>query len=369
MADQSKIEWTDATWNPIAGCSPVSPGCAHCYAATMARRLEAMGQEKYAGTAERRGKVNVFTGVVRLDERALPLPLEWLRPRRIFVSSMSDLFHERVPDEWIARVFAVMALCPDHTFQVLTKRPERMADFFRAPQPWIASEIRLRIEGLPHNSRWRREANRYGATARAIETGRFEGCGTAAWPLENVWLGTSVEDQERADERIPWLLQTPAAVRFLSCEPLLGPVSLAADWMHLRCPRCGRHEPYCECDGPRGEYGLPPLIDWVIAGGESGPRARPVHPAWVRGLLRQCQAAGVPFFFKQWGEWLPTPVWSGRHGHRFIPIAGGGADETAVCVERVGKKAAGRLLDGREWNEFPQAANEPQRRGDAERGA
>jgi protein gp37 len=320
VGDASKIEWTDATWNPIAGCSPVSPGCTHCYAATMARRLAAMGQAKYAGTAERRGKVDVFTGVLRFDEAALEQPLRWKKPRRIFVNSMSDLFHESIALDWpdrIEQVFDVMVRCPQHTFQVLTKRPELMSRFVNR---WL-----LRQDGKESPP------------------------GTVK-PLPNVWLGTSVEDQQRADERIPWLLKTPAAVRFLSCEPLLGPVA------------CGQWLVASEEPPGHGPLTTGHRLHWVIAGGESGHQARPMHPEWARGLRDQCQAAGVPFFFKQWGEWRPwvgmnldqirKPAMSmtpdGRTSRGKEPMLEGG--ELLSCC---GKKVAGRTLDGREWSEFP----------------
>ena len=310
MGDKSAIEWTDATWNPVTGCSKVSPGCAHCYAATLAPRLARMGQRGYTELpwVPENAAANVF-----LHEDRLQLPLRWTRPRRVFVNSMSDLFHELVPDEFIDRVFAVMAQASHHTFQVLTKRPERM----RA---------------------WAAEWSATGDAEVGIHDGVF-GMHTGArfangiyrpWPLPNVWLGTSVENQTWADRRIPLLLDTPAAVRFLSCEPLLGPVDL-----RLRHPVMtdladldpGRDERY------RGTYPFRGVtadavtrrhhwIDWVIVGGESGPDHRPVDPAWVRSMRDQCVATGVPFLFKQWG---------GRTS-----------------------KSGGRELDGRTWDEYPE---------------
>lgn len=223
MGDRSQIEWTDATWNPTTGCTKVSQGCKHCYA-------ERIFHRPYPGRK--------FTDVRTHPDR-LRQPLSWQRPRRIFVNSMSDLFHEDVPDEFIMQVFFIMAAAGRHTFQVLTKRPRRMLDWFA----------------------W------------------FEACKPAYDrndPYSNVWLGVSVENQEAADERIPLLRQTPAAVRFLSCEPLLGGMDIS---------------PYLRS------------VDWVIAGGESGPGARPADLAWFRSLRDQCAAAGVPFFMKQmWGE-------------------------------------------------------------------
>jgi protein gp37 len=314
MSDKSKIEWTDATWNPVTGCSKVSEGCRNCYALTFAERFRGT-----PGHYFERG----FDVTLRPDK--LDQPLRWRRPRRIFVNSMSDLFHPEVSDDFIDQVFAVMALAPQHTFQMLTKRPERMAEYFRHHYRHAKVEIE--------------------AAAISIDAGvEEEEEVTFDWPLPNVWLGVSVENQKAADERIPLLLQTPAAVRFLSCEPLLGPVDLdrwvVSDAMGV----------------PIGHE-----IDWVIVGGESGPGARPVHPDWVRSLRDQCQAAGVPFFFKQQGEWCWSNTGSDRIG--FVapdgkwgasqPFGWGADYPGSVSIWRVGKKAAGRLLDGRTWDEFP----------------
>jgi protein gp37 len=263
MTDRSAIEWTQATWNPVTGCDRISPGCDHCYALTLAARLKAMGQAKYQtdGRPPTSGPgfgVAVHTG-------ALAEPLRWRRPRRIFVNSMSDLFHARVPEAFIAEVFAVMAAAGHHIYQVLTKRPTRMARL-------LASDAfpELVFQTAAH----RHEVK------------------TLTWPLPNVWLGISIE-LDRFCWRADRLRQTPAVVRFLSCEPLLGPL------------------PSLDLAG----------IDWVIVGGESGPGARPMHPAWARQLRDQATAAGVAFFFKQWGGRTP--------------------------------KAGGRTLDGRTWDQYP----------------
>lgn len=242
MASGSAIEWTNATWNPVTGCTKISQGCKNCYAERMAVRLQAMGQPNYA---------NGFQ--VTVQEHMLDLPLSWKKPRLVFVNSMSDLFHKDVPTEFIRRVFAVMERAPHHTFQVLTKRADRL----RA----IAADL--------------------------------------PWP-GNVWMGVSVEDQRAANERVPHLLLTPAAVRFLSCEPLLGPIRFEA------IPAWG---------------GALDSLHWVIVGGESGPGARPMDPEWARTIRDQCLRAGVPFFFKQWGG--------------------------------VNKAKTGRELDGRTWDEMP----------------
>ncbi len=247
MAGSSSIEWTEATWNPVTGCDQVSAGCDHCYAMALAKRLKAMGNPRYQldGRAETSGPGFGIT----LHPDVLEVPARWRRPRVIFVNSMSDLFHPRVPEAYIGEVFAAMARSPQHTFQILTKRPKRMA----------AVVSRLQPASLPH-----------------------------------VWLGTSVESSDVL-ERVDSLRRTPAAIRFLSLEPLLGPL------------------PGLDLTG----------VSWVITGGESGPRARPIDPAWVYEIRDRCQAAGVAFFHKQWGGRTP--------------------------------KAGGRELDGRTWDEMPVA--------------
>jgi protein gp37 len=245
MATNSSIEWTEATWNPVAGCTVFSPGCTNCYAMRLARRLEAMGQPKYAGTTRLSGGRAKWNGIVRVDEESLKLPASWKTGRMIFVNSMSDLFHEKVPFGFIKRVFAAMRETPQHTYQVLTKRAERLA------------ELSSRLE----------------------------------WPA-NVWMGVSVESRDYVP-RIDNLRLSGAKVKFLSLEPLLGPLDrLILD-----------------------------EIDWVITGGESGPGARQMDPRWVRSIRDQCVNAGVAFHFKQWGG--PN------------------------------KKKTGRSLDGRTWDELP----------------
>ena len=234
MATGTKIEWTQATWNPVTGCTQVSLGCQHCYAKRMANRLQAMGQKRYR---------NGFEPTLHYD--LVDLPRHWAQSRIVFVNSMSDLFHEQVPLEFIQQVFDTISQCPRHTFQILTKRSTRLAEL--APQ--------------------------------------------LIW-YPNIWMGVSVEDRH-ALNRVGDLVAVPAAVRFISCEPLLGPVNNI------------------------------PLnsIDWVIVGGESGPKARPMQPEWVESIWQQCQEASIPFFFKQWGG--------------------------------VQKKRAGRLLHGRTYDEMP----------------
>lgn len=393
MADGTGIEWTDATWNPIRGCSRVSEGCRHCYAETVAARFSGPGQP-YAGLArfvDRPGGAREarWTGTVRIVEGQELTPLRWQRPRRIFVNSMSDLFHENVPDDAIDRILAVMALAHWHTFQVLTKRPKRMRQYFAEKwQPAPAREVTIAGETISVPAE-KRPGDRWDQVDRAIDElttqGRMfdqdrfwtpEGAliGRPAWPrqpLPNLWLGVSVEDQAAADERIPHLLATPAAVRFISAEPLLGPVDVRWSLGHPIGIAAGFLE--------RGSFspGLETLhpLDWIIAGGESGPGARPVHPQWINSLRDQCAAAGTAFFFKQWGEFHP----SAAHDHEAmgclrtpeaINIAGDReyrpSEQFRLITSelgwagmcRVGKKAAGRLLDGRTHDAMPGARHD-----------
>lgn len=287
----TKIEWTDKTWNPLTGCQVVSPGCTFCYAKTMHERFNGPGS---------------FDTVTLHPER-LGQPLKWRKPSRVFVNSMSDLFHQDVPDEYIARVFAVMGRASRHTFQVLTKRHARMRTLLSSPM--FRRRMYDNLVSIDHT--WI-SANRLG------------------WPLPNVWLGVSVEDQQWADTRIPALLATPAAVRFLSCEPLLGPVNLSGYILagHRLHTTDGRWHDDCAACVRRRTCGGNGTVDWVIVGGESGPGARPMHPNWARSLRDQCQAAAVPFLFKQFGS----------HD---------------AAGKRMSKHAAGRELDGRTWDEYP----------------
>ena len=474
----TKIEWTDEVWNPTTGCDRTSPGCDNCYALTMAKRLKGMGQAKYQTDGDPRTSGPGFGIATHAD--ALTEPLRWKKPRRVFVNSMSDLFHARVDREFLARVFAVMADTPQHTYQILTKRPERAArilgerckcghpngEHFRAAMEWAAT---------PHSETY----------VPGLKPSIYH---RAGWPLPNVWIGTSVENQKYADLRIPSLMKTPAAVRFLSCEPLLGPVDLSAwmppifpvaaeqapatwaewtwpDWVPARVreeiesfwgagqgrsPRDWIRDMHHQGAPPHGvtlrmddgfgpnprqvtgryvhawnnigrlvldddptrEYAYTSFgprdwerargIDWVIAGGESGPRARAVHPDWMRRLRDQSVAADVPFFMKQWGEWGPAPFivrvcdpkvgWKGTEeelavakrdseargashvhtggwhevngereywlheiGHKPWSLERCGLPSGHEPIRRWGKKQAGRELDGRTWDEFPTA--------------
>lgn len=303
MADKSAIEWTDASWTPIRArnmktgkigwhCEHDTTGCEFCYSEAFNKRL-GTGLPFKPG---HRKDIELF-----LDETMLMQPLRWKKPRMIFVCSMTDLFADFVNDNWIDCVFAVMALCPQHTFQVLTKRAERMREY--------VSEI----VGDPQ--RFTKYAARGCAIARLFGREREV---PVRMPLPNVWLGVSAERQQEADERIPHLLQTPAAIRFVSCEPLLGPIDLDCpdiDWMK-----------YPEGNGIVGNK---LKFDWIIVGGESGPGARRMDARWARSLRDQCEQADIPFFFKQWGA------------------------HDSETFDRVGKKSAGRLLDGKEHNTFP----------------
>lgn len=412
----SRIEWTEKTWNPIVGCSVVSPGCTNCYAMKMAARILNMNAGRALdkarsvaagfidyGTPEQReqylaalrsepshydGTVStvkgkaVWSGKVALaPERVLLEPLRRKTPTMWFVNSMGDLFHEDVSDEWIDRVFAVMALCPQHTFQVLTKRSGRMRAYFTAHRR-VAPLFEKHTTGPTPVQRIQ------ALVCDFVRLGRFQPQGYGPvyaedlakardrlhpLPLPNVWLGVSAEDQRRADERIPDLLSTPAAMRFVSAEPLLGPINFDAVRVTAALGFFGsalrwHHRGHCH-----EQEGIPyPTLDWVIVGGESGPNARPMHPDWVRSIRDQCKAADVPFFFKQWGEWeiasqsngyiggvMPETGerfrWIGKSGQSYVFRAP--ENDDCYAVSKVGKKRAGRLLDGREWNEMPAYAS------------
>ncbi len=335
MGDRSTIEWTDATWNPITGCTLVSDGCRNCYAARLAAtRLKNHPSRK--GLARINGSgVAKFTGEVRLNEGWLDQPLRWRRPRRIFVCAHGDLFHESVPDAWIDQVFAVMAHAPQHVFQVLTKRPLRALFYLSNPTTlgriWacLANPHPLFRHGNPDLSRW---------------------------PLRNLWLGTSVEDQATADERVPLLLDAAAVVRFVSYEPALGPV----DFRNIEPAERYERDALTGFDFDQG--GVRQRIDWVIAGGESGPGARPAHPDWFRKVRDDCAAAGVPFLLKQWGAFLHEDQRDADGRDLHDAWRGGGDDgdrgwhhwDDGSASLRIGKKAAGRLLDGQAHDAFPE---------------
>lgn len=272
MADNTGIEWTDATWNPVTGCTEVSPGCDHCYAKTFA--------ERWRGTPGHYFE-NGFDVQLRPDK--LDLPLRWRKPRRIFVNSMSDLFHDRVPDTYIAEVWAVMAWSPHHTYQVLTKRHARMRSLLSSAA----------FKSLVDDA-WYDFGRGYNLAAKVGHPGHPYD----RWPLPNVWLGVSTENQQWADIRIPALLDTPAAVRFISAEPLLGSIDLRRSLAKWRPALDDKRWDAADRIMARD------VLHWVIVGGESGRAARPMHPEWACSLRDQCQAAGVPFLFKQAGSVL-----------------------------------------------------------------
>ena len=340
------IQWTDRTWNPVVGCRKVSEGCRHCYAEKMANRLAGMARadeaagrnagrkSHYLPVINERGKWN---GTVQLVPEALADPLRWRKPSMVFVGSMSDPFHEDVPFDFIDRVFAIMALCPQHTFQVLTKRPERMAEYLAVP--WDERSLETGLDAIVLQRKygdppWQPDAK--------------------LWPLPNVWLGTSVEDQATADLRIPHLIQCPAAVRFLSCEPLLGPVDLLIDG---ECSGWACREFGCTgCPGEDAAWTS--LLDWIIIGGESGHSARPCDVMWITELVRQCREASVPAFVKQLGSRPMLGDLSDPHGWAVEP---GPVDwETGRITVRDAKGG-----DMSEWpedlrvREFPEATTTP----------
>lgn len=323
MSDDTGIEWTDATWNPIRGCSRVSAGCARCYAERVAARFSGPGLP-YEGLVRigAAGKPTGWNGTVRMVPEHLADPLRWKRPRRVFVNSMSDLFHESLTNEQIAAVFGVMATTPRHTYQVLTKRARRMREWFA----WLfAGEVSP-------------SGKCYAAASGAVDFGTWWQTVPQKWPLPNVWIGVSVENQAAADERIPELLRTPAAVRWISAEPLLGPVDLR--------PWTSREHGLALIGAPRG-------LAWVVAGCESGPGARACDVAWLRSLRDQCAATGVAFFLKQAVEGGDTPIVT-TNGER-APAITAGPDSH--------RKAGGVIglpyLDGRQHAEMP----EERRRG------
>ncbi|CAK0756991.1 conserved hypothetical protein [Gammaproteobacteria bacterium] len=321
MSGKTKIEWADRVWNPVVGCTPVSEGCRNCYA----KSLHDMRHKAYLEGKELPVQYAEPFDKVQLMNRRMGDPMGWKTPQRIFVNSVSDLFHPDVPISFLANLFETMAswvlTCKEpycdhaekecwvrHTFMVLTKRPEQMHQAITEDIPGFVDQY------FP------------GDYAMAMR-GELDN-----WPLKNLWLGVSVEDQKTADERIPWLLKTPAAVRFVSVEPMLGPVELRK----IK----GDHVNYNVLERSRFDYGddgfgvgapMREGIDWVICGGESGLNGRVMDPLWPSALKNQCVEAGVPFFFKGWGEWA---FWGGM-------------------MVKVGKERSGRVLDDKQWNEYP----------------
>ena len=382
MAEHTKIEWArhpatglGATWNIVTGCSVVSPGCTNCYAMKLAgTRLKHHPSREGLTVDTKAGPV--WNGTVRFNEQWLLQPMAWKKPHGIFVAAHGDLFAEGITDDQLDRIFAVMALTPQHIYYVLTKRPERMRAYLSAPH---------------RDAKWLE-------AIRSLSDNEWDEV-FASTPLPNVWLGVSVEDQARANDRIPILLDTPAAMRFISAEPLLGPLDLT----QIRRPSSPTDRLYPNDLGAtywvnaitgtmgvltekRGRFTydkqVSACLDWIIAGGESGSGARPSHPDWFRGLRDQCTAAAVPFFFKQWGVWHEAVTdWRDPDGNHhqadpdnyedlqlFDPktdklISVNGAlftpqtlppDIPARLIERIGKKAAGRPLDGIEHTAWPE---------------
>ncbi len=308
MSDKSQIEWTESTWSPVTGCTKVSAGCKHCYA------------EREVEMRWSKNPKSVWYGRAFADVRVHPYqylqPLSWHKPRRIFVCPRSDLFHEDVPDGALDEIFATMMIAQKHTFQVLTKRPERAEQWFARGR--LADNTPSRILALAE---------------ALVDWDR-----PPTWPLPNIWIGVSVEDQATAEERIPVLLDLPAAVRWISAEPLLGPINLQSidlgdAWVNALTGHFSDDPP---------DWNSGPKLDWIVAGGESGPKARPMYPDWIRSLRDQCAAADVPFLFKQWGEWGPCE-----------PIGEAIAVQIAPGMQRIGKRRAGRLLDGVLHDEYP----------------
>ncbi len=377
MADTS-IEWTksdDGTpgkvWNPVRGCSLVSAGCSRCYAMRLAYRFSGPGQP-YEGLVKMGASGPIWTGVLREVPEKLDEPLSWRKPCRVFVNSMSDLFHEDVSDEFIAAVFAVMAMTPKHTYQILTKRPERAAAWFASISDDPADAVSRGLASLY----WEDDAvcavanyiNGWSRWRDLPDDGNPLNGTVKRWPLPNVHAGVSVENQATADERLPWLAKIPTVVPWVSYEPALGPVDFTP-WLGW--------------------------LKWMVQGGESGPGARPLHPLWAKTTRDQCVVAGVPYHFKQWGAYEPMAegeAWSSymitesenipQDSKNVVILHPDGraeypkptrewwtlcdamlapdpeADdpeffEGPVAMHRVGKKIAGRELDGREWNEFP----------------
>lgn len=342
MSDGTKISWSDATWNPITGCSKTSEGCLNCYIdRTPPFR---MAHRKFDGPG-----IGATTGVQLHSER-LGIPMKWRKPRMIFVCSLADLFQDEVPDRFIADVFAVISIATHHIFQVLTKRHARMRSLLNSPRFWVL------VDGA--------------RKARGFEP--LPGDGPHALP--NAWIGVSTENQKWADIRIPALLQTPAAVRWISAEPMVGPIDLHAkdsrtfgpQWLPPVAHGVNTADRRAGDGSSIGDlykamYG--PNLDWVVCGGESGPNARPMHPNWARSLRDQCVAAGVVYHFKQWGEWSPLRPLGGAQAGRFAYVGPNGErfdernppdmDPSWGSIYRVGKKSAGRLLDGRTWDDFP----------------
>lgn len=342
MAKEHKISWLNMpgfipeTWNPIIGCSKVSPGCDNCYAEKMAIRLAHMpGNIEYSHVI--RSNPSKWNGKTAMVENALFKPQLWKKPRMIFVCSMGDLFHESVPFEWIERVYDMMYSNKQHIFIVLTKRPERAYQFWQ----WLLNKVA-------------------GVSIQDV-------CSTSK---DNIWMGVTAENQEQANKRISILLQIPASKRYVSIEPMLGPI----DFYDININGEFYHALKGFGDISGGDFGKfnGPKLDWVICGGESGPHARPMHPEWVKSVRDQCKDAGTPFFFKQWGEWSPRTWGLVQEDHKCekwpclkVALNGktgrsGNADDLTLdeysngnFMQKVGRNKAGNILDFKQYHQWP----------------
>lgn len=336
----TKIEWATKVWNPVTGCTPISAGCANCYAKRMANRLK--GRHGYDAA-------DPFKVTIHTEDKFLE-PLKWRKPSNVFVCSMGDLFHKDVPTLEIDKVFAIAAISPKHNFMFLTKRPDRMATYFDTPAKKLAE-------------RWEDVIYSMGISAGDDEIDTVASflhniCGLG-WPLKNIWLGVSVEDQKAADDRIHYLNEISAAVKFVSCEPLLSEINFEKSLGESLKWHAG---------------GLKNCISWVISGGETGHNARPVHPDWIRSIRNQCDSGGIPFFFKGWGEFKNGSDYINLKTSNHIVLTNGEFarwdnddwksiskkysvnqfnDLKPFVVCKTGKKQSGDLLDGKQYHEFP----------------
>ena len=357
---KSKIEWCDRVWNPVTGCTKVSPGCLNCYAERMSKRF-----------SEPWGLPKDDPFKVTMHHDRLKQPLHWKKDSKVFVCSMADLFHDDVEESFIDKVFGVILAAkmfnnnPDHKFLVLTKRAERMHKYFTERTPvellkaWAFATDWVRVDdGNMFFHEYVESAvchdwDEKGTNSNGSEYKEW-GYPKQLFPLPNVWLGVTAENQEEADKRIPLLLQIPAAKRFVSVEPMLGPVDLTDVPVPQAVDNRGFSINALTDNDDEHFFNKHPKLDWVICGGESGPGARPAHPDWIRSLRDQCASAEVPFLFKQWGEFCaPSQMseesyrnWDVYHGTEVWDV-----DDSTHW--RIGKKAAGRLLDGEIWDQYP----------------